>query len=103
MRGIPCLDEFDVHEATLSTLLSHGIAYYHESLCSFDKEVVRNLFQDGRLQVVIVSRSSMWEWSCPAPFVVVFGTHTYEGKEDLLNIKFPIYFSCLENPKGTIY
>ena len=89
VRGSPYSDEFSVRESALSALLSHGIAYYHESLHSSDKAVVRKLFQDGRLQVVVVARSSMWEWSCFAPLVVVFGTHTYEGRERRF-VEYPV-------------
>ncbi len=89
MRGSSCSDEFSVRESALSVLLSHGVAYYHESLHSSDKEVVKKLFKMGQLQVVVVSRSSLWEWSLNAPLVVVFGTHSYEGKERRF-VEYPV-------------
>lgn len=80
-RGSPFEDAFETGESSLSALLPHGIGYYHESLSAKDKSLVQESFASGRLQVVVVSRSSLWDWQVPAPLVVILGTHTYEGRE----------------------
>lgn len=80
VRGSPM--EIDgVTETTLSALMPHGIAYYHESLSGKDKSIVTGAFNQGRVKVVIVSRTSMWEFEPSAPLVIVFATHHYEGRE----------------------
>lgn len=89
MRGSPYSEPFETHESALSAILPHGIGYYHESLNSSDKQLISDRFRNGDLQVVIVSRSCLWEWNYSAPLVVVFGTHTYEGKERRF-VEYPV-------------
>lgn len=80
VRGSPM--EIDgVSESTLAALMPHGIAYYHESLCEKDKYLVKDACTKGRIKVVVVARTSLWQFELSAPFVIVFSTHHYEGRE----------------------
>lgn len=75
------IDEASLTESTLAALIPHGIAYYHESLNLKDKVVVSEACASGRIKVVVVSRTSLWEFEGTSPLVIVFGTHHYEGRE----------------------
>ena len=87
-RGTP-MDVDTLSESTLSALIPHGIAYYHESLSAKDKSVVNEACSSGRVQVVVVARSSLWEFEETAPLVIVLGSHHYEGRERRF-IEYPL-------------
>jgi pre-mRNA-splicing helicase BRR2 len=70
-----------VGEEALAEALSHGIGYYHEALSASDKRIVKHLYQNGAIQVLIASRDVCWELDCTAHLVVVMGTQYFEGRE----------------------
>ncbi|PQE20908.1 hypothetical protein CJF30_00002243 [Rutstroemia sp. NJR-2017a BBW] len=75
----PLLDR--VQEEALAESLSHGIGYYHEALSTSDKRIVKHLYDNGAIQVMVASRDVCWELDCKAHLVVVMGTQFYEGRE----------------------
>ena len=70
-----------VQEGALAESLSHGIGYYHEALSTSDKRIVKHLYNNGAIQVLVASRDVCWELDCTAYFVVVMGTQYFEGRE----------------------
>lgn len=70
-----------VHEEALAESLSHGIGYYHEALSANDKRIVKHLYNNGAIQVMVASRDVCWELDCTAHLVVVMGTQYFEGRE----------------------
>lgn len=70
-----------VHEEALAESLSHGIGYYHEALSANDKRIVKHLYNNGAIQVLVASRDVCWELDCTAHLVVVMGTQYFEGRE----------------------
>jgi pre-mRNA-splicing helicase BRR2 len=68
-------------EEALAEALSHGIGYYHEALSSGDKRIVKHLYDNGAIQVMVASRDVCWELDCKAHLVIVMGTQFYEGSE----------------------
>ena len=80
-RGSPIDLVECANESTLAALMPHGIAYYHESLSETDKNLVTGACDAGRVKVIVVARSSLWEFGASASLVIVFGTHHYEGRE----------------------
>ncbi|CAK7215283.1 Pre-mRNA-splicing helicase BRR2 [Sporothrix curviconia] len=76
---VPLLEK--VAEAALREALSHGIGYYHEALTETDKRIVRHLFVNGAIQVLVASRDVCWELDCTAHLVVVMGTQHFDGHE----------------------
>jgi pre-mRNA-splicing helicase BRR2 len=70
-----------VHEEALAEALSHGIGYYHEALSQSDKRIVKHLYNQGAIQVLVASRDVCWELDCTAHLVVVMGTQYFEGRE----------------------
>ncbi|KAM3453768.1 hypothetical protein NHJ6243_009061 [Beauveria neobassiana] len=75
----PLLDR--IHEEALAEALSHGIGYYHEALSQSDKRIVKHLFDNGAIQVLVASREVCWELTCTAHLVIVMGTQYFEGRE----------------------
>ncbi|KAK5654988.1 hypothetical protein OQA88_6747 [Cercophora sp. LCS_1] len=70
-----------VQEEALAEALSHGVGYYHEALGQSDKRIVKHLYNNGAIQVLIASRDVCWELDCTAHLVVVMGTQYFEGRE----------------------
>ncbi|KAH8885175.1 Sec63-domain-containing protein [Thozetella sp. PMI_491] len=83
----PLLDR--VQEEALAESLSHGVGYYHEALSQYDKRIVKHLYSNGALQVLIASRDVCWELDSTAHLVVVMGTQYFEGREHRY-VDFPI-------------
>ncbi|EFY89726.1 putative ATP dependent RNA helicase [Metarhizium acridum CQMa 102] len=75
----PLLDR--VHEEALAEALSHGIGYYHEALSQSDKRIVKHLYDNGAIQVLVTSRDTCWELTSTAHLVIVMGTQYFEGRE----------------------
>ena len=70
-----------VQEEALAEALSHGVGYYHEALSQSDKRIVKHLYKNGAIQVLIASRDVCWELDCTAHLVIVMGTQYFEGRE----------------------
>jgi pre-mRNA-splicing helicase BRR2 len=70
-----------IHEEALAESLSHGIGYYHEALSTSDKRIVKHLYDNGAIQVLVASRDVCWELDCTAHLVIVMGTQCFEGRE----------------------
>lgn len=70
-----------IHEEALAESLSHGIGYYHEALSTSDKRIVKHLYDNGAIQVLVASRDVCWELDCIAHLVIVMGTQYFEGRE----------------------
>ncbi|KAK1757664.1 pre-mRNA splicing helicase [Echria macrotheca] len=70
-----------VQEDALAEALSHGVGYFHEALSQSDKRIVKHLYNEGAIQVLIASRDVCWELDCTAQLVVVMGTQYFEGRE----------------------
>lgn len=70
-----------VEEEALAEALSHGIGYYHEALSHSDKRIVKHLFNQGAIQVLVASRDVCWELDSQAHLVIVMGTQYFEGRE----------------------
>lgn len=75
----PLLDR--IHEEALAEALSHGIGYYHEALSQSDKRIVKHLYDNGAIQVLVASREVCWELTSTAHLVIVMGTQYFEGRE----------------------
>ena len=78
-----------VSERSLAESLSHGIGYFHEALTPSDKRIVEQLFTQGAVQVILVSRDCCWEVQSTAHLVIVMGTQFFEGREHRY-IDYPI-------------
>lgn len=70
-----------VQEEALAEALSHGIGYYHEALTTSDKRIVKHLYDNGAIQVMVASRDVCWELDCTAHLVIVMGTQAFDGRE----------------------
>ncbi|RKF78587.1 Pre-mRNA-splicing factor brr2 [Golovinomyces cichoracearum] len=70
-----------VQEEALAMALSHGVGYYHEALSTSDKRIVKHLYDNRAIQVLVASRDVCWELNSTAHLVIVLGTQYYEGRE----------------------
>lgn len=70
-----------IHEEALAEALSHGVGYYHEALSQNDKRIVKHLYDNGAIQVLVASKDVCWELTSTAHLVIVMGTQYFEGRE----------------------
>lgn len=70
-----------VHEEALAESLSHGVGYYHEALSQSDRRIVKYLYDQGAIQVLIAARDVCWEITSTAHLVILMGTQYFEGRE----------------------
>ncbi|KAH8602881.1 Sec63 Brl domain-containing protein [Bisporella sp. PMI_857] len=70
-----------IGEEALAEAISHGVGYYHEALSSSDKRIVKHLYDNGAIQIMVASRDVCWELDCRAHLVIIMGTQFYEGRE----------------------
>lgn len=70
-----------IQEEALAESISHGIGYFHEALSTGDKRIVKHLYDNGAIQVMVASRDVCWELDSKAHLVIVMGTQFYEGRE----------------------
>nr|GMD40293.1 DExH-box ATP-dependent RNA helicase DExH12-like [Ipomoea batatas] len=71
-----------IKEPMLKETLKYGVGYLHEGLISIDQDVVKTLFENGWIQVCVMSSSMCWGVPLSAHLVVVMGTQYYDGKEN---------------------
>ncbi|KAL2207196.1 Sec63-domain-containing protein [Sarocladium strictum] len=75
----PFLDR--VQEEALAESLSHGVGYYHEALSLSDRRIVKYLYDQGAIQVLVASRDTCWELTSTAHLVILMNTQFFEGRE----------------------
>ncbi len=61
--------------------MPRGVGYYHEALSQYDKRIVKHLYNNSAIQVLVASRDVCWELDSTAHLVVVMGTQYFEGRE----------------------
>nr|GLL37108.1 DExH-box ATP-dependent RNA helicase DExH12-like [Ipomoea trifida] len=71
-----------IKEPMLKETLKYGVGYLHEGLISIDQDVVKTLFENGWIQVCVMSSSMCWGVPLSAHLVVVMGTQYYDSKEN---------------------
>ncbi|XP_019185003.1 PREDICTED: DExH-box ATP-dependent RNA helicase DExH12-like [Ipomoea nil] len=71
-----------IKEPMLKETLKYGVGYLHEGLTSTDQDIVKTLFENGWIQVCVMSSSMCWGVPLSAHLVVVMGTQYYDGREN---------------------
>jgi antiviral helicase SLH1 len=54
--------------------VSHGVGIYHDGMPNADRNTILELYVEGLIRMLIVSRDSCWTLPVKAPVVVVMGT-----------------------------
>lgn len=70
-----------VDNGLLRNALIQGIGFVNESLLEREIALVCNLFEMGKIQILIATRSFAYKLSVRSKFVAIVGTQYYEGKE----------------------
>ncbi|XP_047332165.1 DExH-box ATP-dependent RNA helicase DExH12-like [Impatiens glandulifera] len=76
------INEDDIKEPMLKETLKYGVGYLHDGLSDTDQDIVRTLFETGKIQVCVMSCSMCWGIPLTAHLVVVMGTQYYDGREN---------------------
>ncbi|KDO30337.1 hypothetical protein SPRG_05048 [Saprolegnia parasitica CBS 223.65] len=70
-----------VRDPALKDALVFGIGLHHAGLSAKDRDVVEELFLNGKIQVVICTSTLAWGVNLPAHLVVIKGTEFYDPKQ----------------------
>lgn len=61
--------------------MSKGVGFLHEGLTADEKDVVRQLYSSGAIQVLVASHDMCWAMSECSKLTVIMGTDHYNGRE----------------------
>lgn len=70
-----------IDNSLLKDALLQGIGFINESLLEREIQLVKNLFEIGKIQILITTRAFTYSLDVRAKYVIVAGTQYYEGKE----------------------
>ena len=69
-----------VKDEALAHTLRFGIGMHHAGLPEGDRTLVEELYENGRIQVLVATSTLAWGVNFPAHLVVVKGTEFFDGK-----------------------
>jgi activating signal cointegrator complex subunit 3 len=78
-----------VRDQALKHTLVFGIGIHHAGLAARDRELVEELFCNGKIQVLVCTSTLAWGVNFPAHLVVIKGTEFFDGKQGRY-VDFPI-------------
>ncbi|VEU37035.1 unnamed protein product [Pseudo-nitzschia multistriata] len=70
-----------IKEPTLQQVLEAGIGFVHGGMPNSDWASTVNLFNGGKIKVLVCPAELCWQVSSIAHLVVIMGTETYDGRE----------------------
>eukprot|EP00730_Choanoeca_flexa_P002247 TRINITY_DN10972_c0_g1_i1.p1 TRINITY_DN10972_c0_g1~~TRINITY_DN10972_c0_g1_i1.p1 ORF type:complete len:1796 (+),score=582.18 TRINITY_DN10972_c0_g1_i1:116-5389(+) len=68
-------------DAALAETITSGVAYLHQGLDDGDRNIVKELYASGAVQVLVVTRELAWGLGLAAHLVVIQDTQFYDGKD----------------------
>ncbi|CAK75634.1 unnamed protein product (macronuclear) [Paramecium tetraurelia] len=69
-----------VDDAQLKQVLLYGVGIHHSGLDKNDRNIVENLFVQGKIQLLIATSTLAWGVNFPARLVIVKGTEFFDPK-----------------------
>jgi activating signal cointegrator complex subunit 3 len=69
-----------IQDSTLKETLPFGVGVHHAGLHESDRQIVEQLFLDGKIQVLVATSTLAWGVNYPAHLVIVKGTEYFDGK-----------------------
>ncbi|KAL6943293.1 hydrophobin [Hanseniaspora osmophila] len=69
-----------VSDETLRLALQFGIGLHHAGLVEKDREISHQLFQNGKIQILVATSTLAWGVNLPAHLVVIKGTQFFDAK-----------------------
>jgi pre-mRNA-splicing helicase BRR2 len=73
--------EREAKSPDLRDLLPYGFAIHHAGLTRLDRELVEDLFANGRIQVLVSTATLAWGVNLPAHTVIIKGTQIYSPEK----------------------
>ncbi len=71
-----------IKEKALAHVLSHGVGYLHDGLSPNDKQIVRTLYEEQHIQILVVAYNLCWEISDTWAYMgIVLDPQKYDGHE----------------------
>lgn len=67
-----------IEDEDLTRYLSYGIGMHHAALGSSDKDIVIELFKNGKIKILICTATLAWGINVPAHLTVIKGCEYYE-------------------------
>jgi activating signal cointegrator complex subunit 3 len=78
-----------IKDPNLRHTISFGIGLHHAGLCEGDRNLVENLFEQCKIQVLVSTSTLAWGVNLPAHLVVIKGTEFYDAPSKRY-VDFPI-------------
>ncbi|AMD21955.1 HFR100Wp [Eremothecium sinecaudum] len=69
-----------ISDETLKMSIQFGIGLHHAGLPSQDREIVHNLFQKSKIQILVATSTLAWGVNLPAHLVIIKGTQFFDSK-----------------------
>ena len=69
-----------VQDDTLRLALQFGIGVHHAGLVDSDRRLAHQLFQDGKVQILVATSTLAWGVNLPAYLVIIKGTQFFDAK-----------------------
>jgi pre-mRNA-splicing helicase BRR2 len=70
-----------IREPALQQVLEAGIGFVHGGMVLSDWESIVDLFNNGKIKVLVCPAELSWQLRCVAHLVVIMGTEAYDGRE----------------------
>ncbi len=70
-----------VREPALQQVIGAGIGFLHGGMVQSDWELVIELYNSGRIKVLVIPAELCWKVPCMAHLVIIMGTEAYDGRE----------------------
>ncbi|GAA5834693.1 hypothetical protein JCM9279_007084 [Rhodotorula babjevae] len=80
-REILTSEAESVQDPNLKDLLPFGFAIHHAGMNRVDRTLVEDLFNDGRVQVLVSTATLAWGVNLPAHVVIIKGTQIYNPEK----------------------
>ncbi|GJN87131.1 hypothetical protein Rhopal_000076-T1 [Rhodotorula paludigena] len=80
-REILTTEAESVKDANLKDLLPFGFGIHHAGMNRVDRTLVEDLFNDGRIQVLVSTATLAWGVNLPAHVVIIKGTQIYNPEK----------------------
>jgi pre-mRNA-splicing helicase BRR2 len=75
----------DILDPTLKHILRFGVGYIHDGLTNLEKNIVKELYKKGAIQVLILTHNVCWEINLFCHLVIIVDPIKYDGIEQRWN------------------
>lgn len=79
----------NIKDPALKETLLHGVGFYHEGMTEYEKRIVKDLYKNEKIQIIVTTNSCCYSLDLYSRTVVIMDTMSYDGNEHRY-IDYPI-------------